>query len=104
MLIKKIEIGSVSSRMGKTTVELSHITKTYGDHVLISDFSYIFLKKNDRIGFVGKNGCGKTTLMKIIDGRILPDAGEVTIGQTIKIGYYTQEIEQDENAGIAYIT
>ena len=68
---KKIEIGSVSSRMGKTTVELSHITKTYGDHVLISDFSYIFLK-NDRIGFVGKNGCGKTTLMKIIDGRILP--------------------------------
>lgn len=99
---KKIEIGSVSSRMGKTTVELSHITKTYGDHVLISDFSYIFLK-NDRIGFVGKNGCGKTTLMKIIDGRILPDAGEVTIGQTIKIGYYTQEIEQDENAGIAYM-
>lgn len=88
--------------MGKTTVELSHITKTYGDHVLISDFSYIFLK-NDRIGFVGKNGCGKTTLMKIIDGRILPDAGEVTIGQTIKIGYYTQEIEQDENAGIAYM-
>jgi ATP-binding cassette subfamily F protein uup len=99
---KKIEIGSVSSRMGKTTVELSHITKTYGDYVLISDFSYIFLK-NDRIGFVGKNGCGKTTLMKIIDGRILPDAGEVTIGQTIKIGYYTQEIEQDENAGIAYM-
>ena len=99
---KKIEIGSVSSRMGKTTVELSHITKTYGDHVLISDFSYIFLK-NDRIGFVGKNGCGKTTLMKIIDGRILPNAGEVTIGQTIKIGYYTQEIEQDENAGIAYM-
>ena len=101
-LDKKIEISSVSSRMGRTTVELSHIHKAYGEKVLIADFSYIFLKK-DRIGFVGKNGCGKTTLMKIIDGRILPDSGEVTIGQTIKIGYYTQEIEQEKKAGIAYM-
>ena len=99
---RKIEISSVSSRMGKTTVELSHVYKAYGEKVLIDDFSYIFLK-HDRIGFVGKNGCGKTTLMKIIDGRLQPDSGDVTIGQTIKIGYYTQEIEKEESAGIAYM-
>mgnify|MGYP000532607659 CR=1 FL=1 len=87
-----VEISSISSRMGKTTVELSHISKSYDTKVLIRDFTYIFLK-NDRIGFVGANGSGKTTLMKIIDQRIEPDEGTVTIGQTIKIGYYTQEIE-----------
>ena len=70
--------------MGKTTVELSHISKSYDSRVLIRDFTYIFLK-NDRIGFVGANGSGKTTLMKIIDQRIQPDEGTVTIGQTIKI-------------------
>lgn len=99
---KTLEMSSISSRMGRTTVELSHIHKAYEDKILIDDFSYIFLK-NDRIGFVGKNGCGKTTLMKIIDGRILPDSGEVTIGQTIKIGYYTQELEQEASGGIAYM-
>lgn len=99
---KRLEISSVSARMGRTTVELDHIHKAYGDKVLIADFSYIFLK-NDRIGFVGKNGCGKTTLMKIIDGRTEPDSGTVTIGQTIKIGYYTQEIDKDASAGIAYM-
>lgn len=99
---KQVEMSSISSRMGRTTVELSHIHKAYEDRVLIDDFSYIFLKQ-DRIGFVGSNGCGKTTLMKIIDQRIEPDSGEVIIGQTIKIGYYTQEIEQDPSAGIAYM-
>ena len=99
---KQVEMSSISSRMGRTTVELSHIHKEYEDRVLIDDFSYIFLKQ-DRIGFVGSNGCGKTTLMKIIDQRIEPDSGEVIIGQTIKIGYYTQEIEQDPSAGIAYM-
>ena len=88
--------------MGKTTVELSHISKSYDSRVLIRDFTYIFLK-NDRIGFVGANGSGKTTLMKIIDQRIQPDEGTVTIGQTIKIGYYTQEIENTKDAGIAYM-
>ena len=72
--------------MGKSTVELSHISNSYDSRVLISDFTYIFLK-NDRIGFVGANGSGKKTLMKIIDQRIQPDEGTVTIGQTIKIGY-----------------
>ena len=99
---RKIEISSISTRMGKTTVELSHLHKAYGDRVLIQDFSYIFLK-NDRIGFVGKNGCGKTTLMKMIEGRQKPDSGEVILGQTIKLGYYSQEIEEKKEAGIAYM-
>ncbi len=98
----KIELSSIKSRMGKTTIELENICKAYGENVLIKDFSYNFLK-GDRVGFVGKNGCGKTTLMKIVDGRIKPDSGIVNIGQTIKIGYYTQEIENDKDAGIAYM-
>lgn len=99
---KKIELSSVSTRMGRTTVELDHISKAYGDRILIQDFSYIFLKQ-DCIGFIGRNGSGKTTLMKIIEGRLKPDSGEVVIGQTIKIGYYSQEIEEEKTAGIAYM-
>lgn len=99
---EKIELSSIKSRMGKTTIELENISKTYDCKVLINDFSYNFLK-GDRVGFVGKNGCGKTTLMKIIDGRIEPDSGSVNIGQTIKIGYYTQEIENNKESGIAYM-
>lgn len=91
----KVEIGSVSTRLGKTTVEISHISKCYDDKVLIDDFSYIFLK-NDRIGFIGPNGCGKTTLMKIIMGMVKADKGSVVIGQTVKIGYYVQEIGEAE--------
>lgn len=98
----KLEMSSISTRLGKTTVELEHINKSYGEKTVIRDFSYIFLK-NDRIGFIGKNGCGKTTLMKIIEGRLEADSGERMIGQTVKIGYYTQEIETDEQAGIAYM-
>ena len=99
---EKIELSSIKSRMGKTTIELENISKAYDCKVLINDFSYNFLK-GDRVGFVGKNGCGKTTLMKIINGRIEPDSGSVNIGQTIKIGYYTQEIENNKEAGIAYM-
>lgn len=92
-----VEMASVSSRLGKTTVELEHITKSYGDRTLIRDFSYIFLR-DDRIGIIGPNGCGKSTLMKIIDGSVEPDSGTVTIGQTVKIGYFSQENEAlDEN-------
>lgn len=98
----KVEMSSVYARMGRTTVELEHISKRYEDKVLIDDFSYIFLK-GDRVGFVGANGSGKTTLMKMIAGRLEPDSGTVTIGQTIKLGYYTQEIETDKNAGVAYM-
>ena len=90
----KVELSSVSSRMGRTTIELHDISKAYGDIVCVKDFTYIFLK-NDRIGFVGKNGCGKSTLMKIIAGFIEPDSGDVEIGQTIKIGYFGQEVDID---------
>lgn len=98
----ELEISSISTRMGRTTVEIDHVSKAYGDKKLIQDFSYIFLKK-DRIGFIGKNGCGKTTLMKMIYGLEKPDAGEIVIGQTIKIGYYAQEFLNDKSQGLAYM-
>ncbi len=98
----QLELSSVSARMGRTTVELQHITKGYNGKTLIRDFSYIFLK-NDRIGFIGENGCGKTTLMKLLCGVEQPDAGEVVTGQTIRIGYYAQEIKNDAQAGLAYM-
>lgn len=91
----RVEMNSVSSRLGKTTIEVNHISKGYGEKMLIKDFSYIFLK-NDRIGFIGPNGCGKTTLMKLLTGQAVPDAGSIEIGQTVKIGYYCQEIAAEE--------
>lgn len=97
-----VSMSSAVTRMGKTTVELTDICKAYGEKVLIKDFTYIFLK-GDRIGFIGKNGCGKTTLMKIIAGKVEQDSGDINIGQTIKIGYYSQEIETNKNVGIAYM-
>lgn len=96
-----VELSSISSRIGRTTVELHHVGKSY-DRQLFTDFNYIFLK-GDRIGFVGENGCGKTTMMKLIAGMIRPDEGEVVVGQTVKIGYYSQEWENDPAAGIAYM-
>lgn len=87
-----VEMSSVSQRMGKTTIELQDICKAYGENRLIQDFTYIFLPQ-DRIGFIGNNGCGKSTLMKIINQKIQPDQGELTIGSTIKLGYFSQENE-----------
>lgn len=98
----KVEMSSVSTRMGNTTIEVDGISKSFGERTLIRDFSYIFLK-NDRVGFVGTNGCGKTTLMKMLTGRLEPDTGSIKTGQTIKIGYYSQEIETRKEAGIAYM-
>lgn len=92
----QMELSSISTRMGKTTVELENICKAYGDRKLIEDFSYIFLK-GDRVGFIGPNGCGKSTLMKIIAGIIPQDSGQVIIGQTVKMGYYAQEIASEKN-------
>lgn len=85
-----VKLSSVSSRMGKKTIAVSNLSKSYGAQTLIADFSYIFLK-NDRIGIVGPNGCGKSTLLKLILGQILPDNGTVEIGETIKIGYFSQD-------------
>lgn len=87
-----VELDSVASRLGRTTVELEGITKSYGDKVLMKDFTYIFLK-NDRIGIIGPNGSGKSTLMKVIAGWISPDSGSVSVGQTVKMGYFSQESE-----------
>lgn len=87
-----VELDSVSSRLGRTTVELQGIGKSFGSKVLMEDFTYIFLK-SDRIGIIGPNGCGKSTLMKMIAGLVEPDGGVVTVGQTVKIGYFSQENE-----------
>lgn len=87
----QVQLFSVSSRLGRTTVELHNICKAYGCEKLIDDFTYLFLK-DDRVGFVGPNGSGKSTLMKIIMGQVRPDAGRTEIGSTVKIGYYAQEI------------
>lgn len=92
-----VEIQSAYTRLGKKTAELSEISKAYGEHVLIKDFSYIFLQK-ERVGIVGRNGCGKTTLLRILTGKVQPDSGNIDIGVTVKIGYFSQENEAlDEN-------
>ncbi len=88
----QVELSSVATRLGRTTVELENLSKAYGDKVLIKDFTYFFLK-DDRIGFIGKNGCGKSTLMKMIAGLEQPDSGKITIGQTVRLSYYGQEID-----------
>lgn len=93
----RLEIGTISTRLGKKIIELKHISKSYGDQQYINDFSYNILR-NDRIGIVGNNGCGKTTLLRIIMGQVPPDGGEVEIGETVRIGYFSQESEaMDEN-------
>ena len=89
---KTVEMESISSRLGRTTVEVDRLSKAYGDKVLIKDFTYIFLK-NDRIGIIGPNGAGKSTLMKIIAGWVQPDSGTVEVGQTVRMGYFSQENE-----------
>lgn len=89
---KALEMNSVSTRLGKKTIELSNICKSFGERKVIDDFTYIFLR-DDRIGIIGKNGCGKSTLMKIITGNLKPDSGSVEIGDTVRIGYFMQENE-----------
>ncbi len=89
---KQVEMGSVGTRLGKKTIELYDISKAYGDKVLFEHFSYIF-KRFERIGFVGHNGCGKSTLMKILADLEQADSGAIEWGETIKIGYFAQECE-----------
>jgi len=86
----RLELSSIGSRMGRTTIELDSICKAYGEKKLIADFTYTFLK-HDRVGIVGPNGCGKSTLLNMICRGLQPDGGQITIGQTIRIGYFAQE-------------
>ena len=100
----EIDIAIGSQRLGSKIVELRDVSKSYGTRKLINDFTYL-LKRDDRIGIIGANGAGKTTLLEIITNRIEPDAGEVEIGQTVRIGYYDQESRalNDEQRVIDYI-
>ncbi len=87
-----LEMDTVSSRLGRKIIEIEGISKAYGTKKLIEDFSYTVLR-NDRIGIIGPNGCGKSTLLKIIMGQTAPDKGSIEIGETVKIGYFSQENE-----------
>lgn len=86
-----IAMDAVETRMGKKTIELRHVSKSFGEKTILDDFSYIVLR-NQRLGIIGPNGCGKSTLLKIIAGQMKPDEGEVEVGETIKIGYFPQEV------------
>jgi len=101
---KNVEVNALSSRLGKKTIEIDHVSKSYGGQKLIDDFSYILLK-GDRIGIVGPNGSGKSTLLKIITGNLEPDSGSVSTGETVKVGYFSQENEymDDSKKVIDYI-
>lgn len=89
---KQVELDSLASRLGKKTIEIEHLSKAYEGRTLIADFTY-FTLRNERIGIVGENGCGKTTFLKMIMGVEQPDAGTITIGETVKIGYFSQLVE-----------
>ncbi len=88
---QNVELESIETRMGKKTIEFSHISKSYDGRMLIKDFNYIVLK-NQRVGIIGPNGCGKSTLIKMIAGEVKPDEGQIEIGETVKIGYFAQEV------------
>ncbi len=87
---EQLSLSSVSSRLGKKIVEINHVTKRYGDLCCINDFSHL-IARDARIGIIGKNGCGKSSLLNIISGKLSPDEGEIVLGETVKIGYFTQE-------------
>jgi len=90
---EKVDMSSVSSRLGKKVIEINQVAKTYGDKTLFADFEYILLRR-DRLGIIGDNGCGKSTLLKMIMGQVAPDRGHIEIGETVKIGYFSQENEK----------
>lgn len=85
-----VELDQVETRMGKKTIELRHLSKGFGDKKIVQDFNYIFLK-NQKVGIIGPNGCGKSTLIKMLAGLLEPDSGTIETGETIRIGYFAQE-------------
>lgn len=89
---EKLELSSVSARLGKKTIEINNISKSFGNKKIVDDFEYIVLR-NARIGIVGQNGAGKSTLLNMIAGKIKPDSGVVEIGDTVKLGYFSQNPE-----------
>ena len=99
-----VEIGLAGSRLGRTVIELDHVHYAVDGQTIIKDFTYTVLR-NDRVGILGRNGTGKSTLLNILSGQLKPDSGTVTIGQTVKIGYFTQRsVEMDDRLrAIEYI-
>ncbi|HZK88106.1 MAG TPA: ATP-binding cassette domain-containing protein, partial [Anaerovoracaceae bacterium] len=89
----RVEVSSVSSRLGKKIIEINHVSKVYDNKILFEDFEYTILRE-DRLGIIGDNGCGKSTLLQIIMGIVEPENGHVDIGDTVKIGYFSQENEE----------
>ena len=92
-----ITLDSVETRMGKKTMELHHVSKSYGEKVLVRDFSYTVLK-NQKLGIIGPNGCGKSTLIKMMAGLVQPDSGTIEVGETVKIGYFAQEEQEMDDS------
>ncbi|WP_338911758.1 ABC-F family ATP-binding cassette domain-containing protein [Clostridium perfringens] len=87
---ENIEISVMGTRLGKKIIEIEHLNKSFGDKKIVDDFNYIVLR-SDRIGIVGPNGIGKSTLMGMIEGKVKPDSGEIIKGETVKIACFSQE-------------
>lgn len=90
-----VELIDTTSRLGKKTIELVNVSKSYPDKVMFKPFSYLF-KRFDRIGILGQNGCGKTTLLNMIAGIITDYDGEIIIGDTIRMAYFQQHFHYDD--------
>lgn len=88
-----LEIHSLATRLGRKIIELQGVGKRFGERFLIRDFE-VMIPRDARIGIVGPNGCGKSTLLNLISGRALPDEGEVVLGPTVRIGYFSQNSEE----------